>query len=371
MMLRTRYRRAGQLSVALAATLALSACGASNETGNAGGSGDGGSQGASGELVGAGASSQQAAMQGWTAGYSAVQPGVTVDYDPVGSGGGREQFLAGGTDFAGTDSALDEEELASAAERCGESGVFQLPNYISPIAVVYNLEGVDDLKLSAETVAGIFDQKITTWNDPAIAADNPDASLPDLAITPVNRSDESGTTENFVEYLAAAAGDAWPHEVSGDWPVPGGEAAQGTSGVVAAVGAGNGAIGYADLSQAGELGVASIGVGGEFVTPTPEAAAAVVENSDSAGDEGEYNFAIELNRDTTGSGEYPIVLVSYHVGCIEYEDQETADLVKDFMSYVVSEEGQQAAAEAAGSAPISDGLRDQAQSAIDAITGTA
>ena len=366
-MLRTRYRRAGQLSVALAATLALSACGASNETGNAGGSGDGGSQGASGELVGAGASSQQAAMQGWTAGYSAVQPGVTVNYDPVGSGGGREQFLAGGTDFAGTDSALDEEELAAAAERCGESGIFQLPNYISPIAVVYNLEGVDDLKLSAETVAGIFDQKITTWNDPAIAVDNPDASLPDLAITPVNRSDESGTTENFVEYLAAAAGDTWPHEVSGDWPVAGGEAAQGTSGVVAAVGAGNGAIGYADLSQAGELGVASIGVGGEFVTPTPEAAAAVVENSDSAGGEGEYNFAIELNRDTTGSGEYPIVLVSYHVGCVEYDDPRTAELVADFMGYVVSEEGQAAAAEVAGSAPISDALREQARTVIAAI----
>jgi phosphate transport system substrate-binding protein len=374
MMLRTRFR-AARLPVALAAVLALSACGASNETGNAAGSDDEGSANLSGELVGAGASSQQAAMQGWTAGYSSVQSGVTVNYDPVGSGGGREQFLAGGTDFAGTDAALDEEELAQAAERCGTEGIFQLPNYISPIAVVYNLEGVfedgQELNLSAETVAGMFGQEITNWNDPAIAADNPDATLPDVAITPVNRSDESGTTENFVEYLSAAAGSAWPHEVSGDWPVAGGEAAQGTSGVVAAVGAGNGAIGYADLSQAGELGVANIGVGEEFVTPTPEAAAAVVENSESAGDEGEYNFAIELNRDTTGSGEYPIVLVSYHVGCIEYEDQETADLVKDFMSYVISEEGQQAAAEAAGSAPISDGLRDQAQAAIDAITGTA
>ncbi|WP_051515825.1 phosphate ABC transporter substrate-binding protein PstS [Candidatus Blastococcus massiliensis] len=362
--------RATTLSVALASTLALSACGASNETGNTGG-GDSGSDGLSGTLVGAGASSQQAAMQGWAAGYSRVQPDVTVNYDPVGSGGGREQFLAGGTDFAGTDSALKEEELTEAAERCGDTGVFQLPNYISPIAVIYNLEGVDELNLSPATVAGIFDQKITTWNDPAIAADNPDATLPDQAITPVNRSDESGTTENFTEYLAAAAGGAWPHEPSGDWAVPGGEAAQGTSGVVSAVRAGNGSIGYADLSQAGNLGVANIRVGEEFVTPTPEAAAAVVENSESAGDEGEYNFAIELARDTTSSGEYPIVLISYHVGCIEYEDQETADLVKDFMSYVISEDGQQAAADAAGSAPISDGLREQAQSAIDAITAAA
>jgi phosphate transport system substrate-binding protein len=365
---RTRTR-ATTLSLALAGTLALTACGASNERGSTGGSGS--EDGLSGTLVGAGASSQQAAMQGWTAGYSGVQAGVTVNYDPVGSGGGREQFLAGGIDFAGSDAALDEDELAQAEDRCGTSGVFELPNYISPIAVVYNLEGVDRLNLSPATLAGIFDQEITNWNDPAIAADNPGGTLPDQAITPVNRSDESGTTENFTEYLAATAAEAWPHEPSGDWPVAGGEAAQGTSGVVSAVGAGNGAIGYADLSQAGDLGVANIGVGDEFVAPSPEAAAAVVENSENLEGRGEYDFALDLNRDTSGSGEYPIVLVSYHVGCVEYEDQETADLVEDFLTYVISEEGQEAAAEAAGSAPISDGLRDQARSAIDAITSAA
>jgi phosphate transport system substrate-binding protein len=363
--------RATALSVALAGTLALTACGASNESGIDGGGNGGGESELSGEVVGAGSSAMQAAMQGFSAGYSGVQPDVTVNYDPVGSGGGREQFLAGGTDFAGSDAALDEEELAQAEERCGTSGVFELPNYISPIAVIYNLEGVDELNLSPETLAGIFNRQITTWNDPAIAADNPDATLPAQAITPVNRSDESGTTENFTEYLAAAAGQAWPHEPSGDWPVTGGEAAQGTSGVVSAVSAGNGAIGYADLSQAGDLGVASIGVGEEFVAPSAEAAAAVVENSDRLEGRGEFDFALDLNRDTAGSGEYPIVLVSYHVGCIEYDDQETADLVKDFMSYVISEEGQEAAAEAAGSAPISDGLRDQAQTAVDAITAAA
>jgi phosphate transport system substrate-binding protein len=362
--------RAVVLSAALAGTLALTACGAANEE-NAGGgatSTTGGSEELSGSLAGAGASSQQAAMQGWTAGYSSVQPGVTVNYDPVGSGGGREQFVSGGTDFAGSDAALDEEELAAAQERCAGGEVFELPNYISPIAVVYNLEGVDELNLSPEVVAGIFDQKITTWNDPAIAADNPGVTLPDVAITPVNRSDESGTTENFTEYLAAAAGEAWPHEADGNWPVAGGEAAQGTSGVVSAIGGGNGTIGYADLSQAGDLGVANIGVGEEFVTPTPEAAAAVVENSERIEGRGEYDFAIELARDTTESGSYPIVLVSYHIGCVTYDDAEKAGLVADFMGYVISEEGQRAAAEAAGSAPISDTLRQQAQTAVDAIT---
>jgi phosphate transport system substrate-binding protein len=361
--------RATTLSVALAGTLVLSACGASNEAGNSGSTGD--AEQLSGSLVGAGASSQQAAMQGWEAGFNGLQPDVDFSYDPVGSGGGREQFLAGGTDFAGSDAALDDEELALAEERCGTSGVFELPNYISPIAVIYNLEGVDELNLSPETVAGIFDQKITNWNDAAIAADNPDATLPDQAITPVNRSDESGTTENFTDYLAAAAASAWPYEPDGVWPVAGGESAQGTSGVVAAVGAGAGTIGYADLSQAGDLGVANIGVGEEFVAPSAETAAAVVENSEPVAGRGEFDFAVELNRDTTGSGEYPIVLVSYHVGCVEYDDQEKAELVKAFMGYVVSENGQQAAAEAAGSAPISDTLREQAQTAIDAITAAA
>ena len=356
--------------MAVAGSLALTACGASNEAGpDTAGNGAGASgEGLSGTLNGAGASSQQAAMQGWTAGFSSEQPEVRVNYDPVGSGGGREQFLAGGVDFAGSDAALDEEELAQAEERCGPSGVFEMPNYIAPIAVVYNLDGVDELNLSPETLAGIFAQEITTWDDPAIAEDNPDAELPSTPITPVNRSDESGTTENFTEYLAAAAGDVWTFEPDGNWPVEGGEAAQGTSGVVSAVGAGDGAIGYADLSQAGDLGVASIGVGGEFVAPTAEAAAAVVENSERLEGRGEHDFAIELARDTTESGNYPIVLVSYHLGCIEYEDQATADLVKAFMGYVISEEGQQAAADAAGSAPISDTLREQGQSAVDAIT---
>jgi phosphate transport system substrate-binding protein len=321
----------------------------------------------SGSLVGAGASSQQAAMQGWTAGYTAVQPGVTVDYDPVGSGGGREQFLTGGIDFAGSDAPLDEEELVAARERCGGE-VFELPNYISPIAIVYNLPGVDQVDLSPTTLAGVFARQITRWDDPAIAADNPGVALPALAVTPVNRSDESGTTENFTQYLAAAAPEAWPFEPDGEWPVEGGESAQGNSGVVAAVAGGAGTIGYADLSQAGDLGVARIGVGGEFVAPAPEAAAAVVEGSEPLPGRGPYDFALELERTTNESGSYPIVLVSYHLGCIAYEDQRTADLVVDFMTYVTSEQGQAAAAEVAGSAPISDALRDEARTAIDAIS---
>jgi phosphate transport system substrate-binding protein len=151
--------RAIPLSVALAGTLALTACGAANEAdaGSSGSSSSSGGSGAqlSGTLNGAGSSAQQAAMQGWTAGFSAQQPDVTVNYDPVGSGGGREQFINGGVDFAGSDAALDDEELAGAKKRCNGGDVFELANYIAPIAVVYNLKGVDELNLSPATTTGM------------------------------------------------------------------------------------------------------------------------------------------------------------------------------------------------------------------------
>jgi phosphate transport system substrate-binding protein len=361
--------RLAAVGVAASGALLLAGCGAANETAPpAGGGGDAAASGVSGTIAGAGASSQQAAMQAWIAGFTAVAPDATVNYDPSGSGAGRDQFIANAVAFAGSDAALDEEELPQAQERCGgPDNVIQMPTYISPIAVVYNLEGVDNLQLSAATMAKIFNRQITTWNDPAIAADNPGATLPATPITPVNRSDESGTTENFTEYLAAAAGDDWPHEPSGDWPVQGGEAAQGTSGVISAVQGGQGTIGYADASQAGELGTVAVGVGGEFVEPTPEAAAAVVENSPRVEGQGQYNFAVELRRDTAESGNYPIVLVSYEIACTQYPDEPQAGLVQAFLGYVISEEGQQAAAEAAGSAPITDAQRSQYQPAIDAI----
>jgi len=321
----------------------------------------------SGTLAGAGASSQAAAMEGWIAGFQTANEGVTINYDPVGSGGGREQFLAGGTAFAGSDAALDDEELALAEERCPEGGLIEAPLYISPIAVAFNLPDIASLNLSPEVIAGIFKQEITKWNAPEIAADNPDAELPDLAITPVNRSDESGTTENFAEYLAAAAPDVWDFEVSGDWPVPGGEAGQGTSGVIQAITAAEGAIGYADASQVGDLGVAAVGVGEEFVEYSPEAAAAVVANSPRVEGRPEGSLALEIARDTTESGNYPIVLVSYSLACKTYEDEAQGELVAAFLEYVASEDGQAAAQESAGSAPISEELRSDVMAQLEKI----
>jgi phosphate transport system substrate-binding protein len=293
---------------------------------------------------------------------------VNVSYDPVGSGGGREQFLAGGVDFAGSDAALTDDEIKKAASVCGAKGVFELPNYISAIAVVYHLDGVDKLNLAPATIAGIFNGSITTWNDPKIAADNPNAKLPSSAITPVHRGDKSGTTKNFTDYLDKTAKDVWTAGSVDVWPTQGGEAANGTSGVIASVKGGQGTIGYADESQAGGLGIANIKVGTTFVAPSAKAASAVVANSDPVAGRGEFDHAIAVNRTTTASGEYPIVLVSYHIGCVQYSDKAKGDVVKAFEAYVISDAGQQAAAKAAGSAPISAALRDQAQKTVDAIT---
>lgn len=351
--------------IAVTAALALSSC-ASNEGGT---TPEESASTLSGNLVGAGASSQDAAQQAWIAGFQTANPDVTINYDPTGSGAGRETFLQGASDFAGSDRAFNDEEIAAGgfAKCAPDSSIVELPLYVSPIAVIFNLEGVDTLDLDPATIAGIFAGTITKWNDPAIAASNDGVELPDLAITPVHRSDDSGTTENFTDYLYAAAPEVWTWEADGVWPFEGGEAAQGTSGVVDAVTNGTGTIGYADASRAGDLGTVAVKVGDEFVPYSPEAAAAIVDASPFAEGRTEGDLAIELDRTSSEVGVYPIVLVSYLIACQEYAEPDNVELVKAYLGYIASEEGQDVAAENAGSAPITDTLREQVVTAIDSI----
>src|SRR5690606_18577563 len=124
-----------------------------------------------------------------------------------------------------------------------------------------------DLRLSAETIGAIFAGDVTTWDDAAITADNPDADLPSSAITPVHRGDSSGTTKNFTAYLEAASNGSWSHGSVEDWPVQGGEAAQQPSGMIQAVTGGSGTIGSADASQAGSLSTVAVKVGDDYVGP--------------------------------------------------------------------------------------------------------
>jgi phosphate transport system substrate-binding protein len=368
--IRTSIRRAVVPGIAVLA-LALTGCGAGNEANGDTGSSGSSDSSMSGELNGGGSSAQEKAQAAWAAGFQDANPDVTVNYDPVGSGTGRENFINEAFAFAGTDAALsnDEGELDAATERCGGDAVIQVPAYVSPIAVTFNLPGVDQLNLRPEVIAQIFQGDITTWDDPAIAKDNPDADLPSSDIVPVHRSDDSGTTENFTAYVAAAGG--WGDEPDGVWPssIKGGESAEGTSGVVGLVSDNEGYITYADESAVKEtdLGVAAVGVGSEFNAPTPEGAAKVVAISKPSADATDTNLAIDLARDTTESGAYPVLLVSYLLACPTYADADQAAMVKAYLEYIVSDEGQQAAADEAGSAPLDSDVAAKAQAAVESI----
>lgn len=346
-------------TLAFAMTVALSAC-AVNEQ-------DDLPSDLSGTLNGAGSSAQGAAQDTWIAGFQRQNGSVTVNYDPAGSGAGREQFLVGAVPFGGSDAALSIDEANGDAGLCAPgAGSIDLPVYLSPIVLAYRLDGVDDLRLDASTIALIFDGKITRWNDPALVELNPDAALPDIRITAVHRSDDSGTTENFTEYLADAAPEAWPHEASQSFPTNG-EAAQGNSGVSGVIRDGVGVIGYLDASRAVGLDVASLLVGDEFVAPTAEAAASVIDASEFEAGRAEGDLVVHIDRTSTAAGVYPLVLVSYLIACREYADANNGALVNGYLTWVSSEEGQQQAAQDAGSAPISPALRERVQAVVSEI----
>lgn len=326
----------------------------------------------SGEFKGAGASSQQSAVDAWRAGYTAQNPDVQIGYDPSGSGAGVSTFLTGATAWAGSDAALSADQVEQSKSICAEGTAFDIPVYISPIAVVFNLKGVSDegkhVNMDAETIAKIFDGKITTWNDPAIQDQNPDLELPATPITVVHRSDKSGTTQNFVSYFIDTVPDAWPYELGENWPNEVGQGAKGTSGVISTVQQADGTIGYADFSQVGDLGTVAVKVGEEYVEISADAGSKVIDDSElDSSAEGENRVVVKLNHNTTAEGAYPIVLVSYDIACPAYKDADTAKFVKSWLTYVVSDEGQQTAADNAGSAPLPDSLRETVMKSIDAI----
>ncbi|MBM6692973.1 phosphate ABC transporter substrate-binding protein PstS [Bifidobacterium pullorum] len=354
---------------------ALAACGdntAAPTGDNTGNSNTSSAEAISGEFKGAGASSQQAAVEAWVAGFQGTNPDAKIGYDPSGSGAGVSTFLTGATAWAGSDAALSADQIEQSKSVCASGTAFDIPVYISPIAVVFNLKGVSDegkhVNMDAETIAKIFDGKITTWNDPAIQDQNPDLELPATPITVVHRSDKSGTTQNFVSYFIDTVPDAWPYELSENWPNEVGQGAKGTSGVISTVQQADGTIGYADFSQVGDLGTVAVKVGEEYVEISAEAGSKVIDDSElDSSAEGENRVVVKLNHNTSAEGAYPIVLVSYDIACPAYKDADTAKFVKSWLTYVVSEEGQQTASQNAGSAPLPDSLRETVMQSIDAI----
>ncbi|SER76000.1 phosphate transport system substrate-binding protein [Propionibacterium cyclohexanicum] len=357
-------------AVAALSSLALAACGSegpsSSATGN-GGSATSAPAQLSGTLAGSGATSQAAAQTAWIAKYATIQPNVKVSYGGGGSGQGQSDFKSGAVSFAGSDAVLTDADMKAGnfGQCTSSSNALNLPVYISPIAIVFHLDGVTDLNLDAPTTAKIFSGKITTWNDPAIKALNPSANLPSSPISVVHRADKSGTTENFTDTLHVTAPDIWTEAGSQTWPTAfAGESANGTSGVVTAVKNGAGTIGYADESQAKDLSIAKFGTSGNFVGPTAEAAAQVVEASPQMPNRPAKDVSLQLDRKASG---YPFVLVSYLLACEEYKDSNTAALVKSYLGYVSSSEGQQVAQQNAGSAPLPSALATKVKDAIDSI----
>jgi phosphate transport system substrate-binding protein len=365
-----KLQRPGYLAgIALTATLALTACGSDNVAAPS----EGGSSAATGDCASAtlnaqGSSAQKNAMAEWIKSYQGTCTGTKINYEPSGSGAGIQAFIAGTADFAGTDSALKEEEQPQADAKCAGGTAIHLPMVIGPIAVVFNVAGVDELQLKPATLAKIFAGKVTKWNDPVIVADNPNAKLPATTIQTVHRSDESGTTDNFTKFLSKTAEADWTLGNAKAWKAPGGTGAKGSDGIASAVKGADGAISYVELSFAenSDLKMAKVGNGaGEFVALTGESAGKTIESAKVAGTGNDLKLDIDYN--TKAAGAYPLVLVTYEIACSKGSPAEKVPAIKGFLKYTASTAGQTALADL-GYAPLPEAVRTKVEAAAAAIS---
>lgn len=364
----SRLRALSLGAIAACGALVLTACG-SDDTGGTDGTdttakpGSIACDGAKGELLAAGSSAQKNAIDAWVASYTAACKDVRINYNPNGSGAGVTAFLQGQTAFSGSDSALKPEEMTKSKEICKGSQAIDLPMVGGPIALGYNVPGVDSLVLDAPTLAKIFDSRIKTWDDKAIKALNPDAKLPSTPIQPFHRSDESGTTDNFTKFLKAAAADDWTYEGGKSWQAKGGQSATGSSGLAQQVKQTEGAISYFELSYAGTE-IPTVKVKTEAAQP----AEATVDNASKAIAEAKVvgtgkDLALELNYTPSAEGAYPITLVTYEIACEKGNKAETLAATKSFLTYIASEDGQ-AQLKEASYAPLPEEIATKVRSTI-------
>jgi phosphate transport system substrate-binding protein len=363
-----KLQRVGYVAgIALTATLALTACGSDNEAPTAAGDSSAATTNCvAGDLTAQGSSAQKNAMDEWIKAYQGQCADAKIGYEPTGSGAGIQAFIAGTADFAGSDSALKEDEQPQADTKCAGGQALHLPMVIGPIAVAYNVEGIDSLQLSPATLAGIFSGKVTKWNDPKIAADNSGATLPDTTIQTVHRSDESGTTDNFTKYLSKTAEADWTFGNAKAWKAPGGTGAKGSDGIASALKNTPGTISYVELSFAenSDLKTAKIKNGaGEFVELTGESAGKTIAGAKVVGTGNDLKM--EIDYTTTEAGAYPIVLVTYEIACSKGSAKAAA--VKGFLGYTASAAGQQALGEL-GYAPLPEEVRGKVEAAVASIS---
>jgi phosphate transport system substrate-binding protein len=343
-----RNRLVGAAALAAAGTLVLGACGSDNNSSGGGsspsnnGSGTtnaaGGITCSSGTLTASGSTAQTNAMSQWTKAYQTQCGSATINYQGGGSGQGVTQFTAGTVDFAGSDFPLSSAQKPDADKRCGSGNqAIDIPMVPGPIAVAYNLPGVTDLKLSASNVAKIFSGKITKWNDQAIKADNPSANLPGTSIQTFHRSDGSGTSYNFTNYLSNDAKSDWTYGVNKNWPAPGGQGAKGSSSVAQGVKSTTGGIGYFENSFATQnsLPVAQLGDGkGNFVPLTADNTTKFLSFAKVTGTNGD--LALTFNYANGDASAYPNVLVTYEIVCQKGTSSSKLPLLKNFLGYTVN-----------------------------------
>lgn len=359
-------------ALAVVSSLTLAACGSDENTSDSGSKETNAAAsdiecGGEGQLLGNGSSAQKNAVDQWVKDFQAACEGTTINYKAEGSGAGIQNFLQGKVAFAGSDAALKPEEVTESKKICKGGQGINLPMVAGPVALVFNVQGVDNLVLDAKTVAGIFDSKITKWDDEAIKKLNPDAKLPSTNIQAFHRSDESGTTKNFTEYLGKAAPDAWKHEADKKWLAEGGQSANGSAGVSSQVKQVSGAISYVEISyaDANQLNTVTLDTG------AAEPVEATVDNASKAIAEAKIvgtgkDLALDVAFDTKAEGAYPISLVTYEIVCDKGNKAETLESVKAFLTYTASEDGQASIADK-GYAPIPDEIIKKVRDTIPTI----
>ncbi|WP_344491035.1 phosphate ABC transporter substrate-binding protein PstS [Nonomuraea monospora] len=309
---------------------------------------------------GSGSTAQKGAMDAWRADFARMHPGLRVTYDANGSGAGIRDFVEGRSAFAGSDVPMTPEEQVRADRRCGGRAV-HLPMVVGPIAVAYNLPSVPDLRLSPGTLTGIFSGRITRWDDPRIVADNRGGRLPDTKIHTFRRSDDSGTTYNFLSYLRAAG--RWPQPPSRRWHGPG-RGVMSSSDMTRAVKHTRDSIGYVEygFASSARLTVARIrNAAGQFVALSPQSASKALKGAKSAGRADD--LVVRIDYTTMVSGAYPLVLTTYEIICA----RDTDPLVLTFLGYTASDAGQSYLS-LYGYAPLPDDLLAKVRGRLGSTT---
>ena len=305
------------------------------------------------DVTGAGASFIYPVMSKWSADYSTAT-GKKVNYQSIGSGGGIAQIKAATVDFGSSDAPLKPEDLAAA-------GLAQFPSVIGGVVPVINVAGIAPgaLKLDGVTLANIFLGKVKTWNDPAIAALNPGVKLPDGKITVVHRSDGSGTTFNFVNYLSKVNPE-WKSKVgegtSVQWPV--GIGGKGNEGVAAYVKQIKGGIGYVELSYAlqNKLAYSRLkNAAGNFVNPSDETFSAAAASANWGASQ---DFYLVMTN-APGENAWPITATNFILMRKKPKNVEGAKNAREFFRWVYASGDDQA--RALGYVPLPDSLVQQVQ----------